>query len=100
MIIHRTHVECLQVVLSLVVCNLLVVVTYIYRAYICSSESEDASEDDDFTTPVFRSTRGAQCLTTVDLSIPSLTTVEPSLITCEQASGNSFLTMPIPSGTL
>ena len=61
----------LQLTLALIVCNLLVVVTYMYRVILSSpngslpSESDSSSEDDDFTTPVCV-TRTSR-LTTVDL---------------------------------
>ena len=55
----------------MIACNLLVVVTYVYRVFLCSSDAElpsgsDPSDDDDFTTPTPRS-RTTQDLTTVDL---------------------------------
>lgn len=57
----------------MIVCNLIVVVTYIYRVFWSSpdgdlpTESESSLDDDDFTT---RSPRGTQNLTTVDLDSP------------------------------
>ncbi|KAF8133390.1 hypothetical protein EV363DRAFT_1397623 [Boletus edulis] len=62
----------LELIFSSIVCNLLVVVTYIYRVYVNSSESEISSDDDDFTTPLPNSPRS---LTTVDLNTPDLTTI-------------------------
>ncbi|KAI9573116.1 hypothetical protein HD554DRAFT_2059157 [Boletus coccyginus] len=59
---------------ALIVCNLLVVVTYMYRMIFGSpngsfpSESESSSEDDDFTTRVPPNPT-TQLLTTVDLSV-------------------------------
>ncbi|KAI9462962.1 hypothetical protein HD554DRAFT_2027383, partial [Boletus coccyginus] len=81
-----SHVILSQIISSLIVCNLLVVVTYIYRVYLSSSESEDSSEDDDFTTPAPRST---QSLTTVDLS-----TLDPTTM---GATNPNFRSTPAPS---
>jgi hypothetical protein len=55
----------------MIVCNLLVVVTYVYRVFLSSSDEEfpsgsDPLDDDDFTTPAPRS-RSAHDLTTIDL---------------------------------
>lgn len=55
----------------MIVCNLLVVVTYVYRVFLSSDNDElpsgsDPSEDDDFTTPAPRS-GSMQDLTTADL---------------------------------
>ncbi|KAG6375955.1 hypothetical protein JVT61DRAFT_2832 [Boletus reticuloceps] len=68
---RRAHASSCQLIFSSIVCNLLVVVTYIYRVYVSSSESEISSDDDDFTTPLPSSPR---FLTTVDLNTPDLTT--------------------------
>jgi len=65
----------LETTSALVVCNLLVLVTYMYRVFrklrgeSASFESDDSSEDDDFTTrmPARRTT--TEALTTVDLNI-------------------------------
>lgn len=69
-----------QLLSSLIVCNLLVVVTYAYRVLQSSNPtslygSEGDTKDDDFTTPVVAPT-GVQSLTTVDLSMPINETCE------------------------
>ena len=56
----------------MIVCNMVVVGTYIYRVFWspsdedCTSEPERVSDDDDFTTPV---PRRSENLTTVDLGL-------------------------------
>ncbi|KAG9311985.1 hypothetical protein JVU11DRAFT_7255 [Chiua virens] len=57
-----------QVALSIIVCNLLVIVTYTYRFLlrdVGSDSTEDANDDDDFTSQV----RSMSSLTTVDLDV-------------------------------
>jgi len=62
----------LQLAIFLIVCNLLVVVTYVYRVFTSPPDedfptvSTNPSDDDDFTTPAPRSTEN---LTTVDLDL-------------------------------
>lgn len=62
-----------KVILSLFVCNLLVVVTYACRYWIhhMAEELEDisSSHDDDFTTPMAWAT--TMHLTTIDLTLSS-----------------------------
>ncbi|KAF8556094.1 hypothetical protein OG21DRAFT_1437615 [Imleria badia] len=78
----------------LIVCNLLVVVTYVYRAFLTSSESDqepssssdDPWDDDDFTTPAPRSD-----LTTVDLESLHMSVTET---TSELKSGLFSSTAP------
>lgn len=58
----------------MIVCNLFVVVTYIYRVFTSSSESEISPEDDELTTPM----SGEQMpLTAVDLDSLDSTSTEP-----------------------
>ncbi|KAH0828764.1 hypothetical protein J3R83DRAFT_3200 [Lanmaoa asiatica] len=77
----------LQAAAFLVVCNLLVVVTYIYRVFLKSLDEElpplpgTSPEDDDFTVPIPRS---MQNLTTVDLDSSQ------SLAMTASETGNSF----------
>ncbi|KAF8436557.1 hypothetical protein L210DRAFT_3452039 [Boletus edulis BED1] len=62
---------------ALIVCNILVVVTYIYRVTLSSpneSLPSESEEEDDFTTP--RRTNTTTQLTTVDLNISLGTTTE------------------------
>ena len=58
----------------MIVCNLLVVVTYIYRVFTSSSESGISPEDDELTTPM----SGEQMpLIAVDLDSLDSTSTEP-----------------------
>ncbi|KAF8550414.1 hypothetical protein OG21DRAFT_1446606 [Imleria badia] len=62
----------LQLAVFMIVCNLLVVVTHVYRVFLKNSSDQeppsmsDPSDDDDFTTPA-RTSGSTQKLTTVDL---------------------------------
>ncbi|KAI9573081.1 hypothetical protein HD554DRAFT_1138068 [Boletus coccyginus] len=87
----------LQLSVFLIVCNLVVVVTYIYRIFLNPSNvtlsygTGDPSDcDDDFTTPAPRST---QSLTTVDLESHCASVSEMS----SGLKSNSFLSSTAPS---
>ncbi|KAN0082425.1 hypothetical protein V8E55_008220 [Tylopilus felleus] len=64
----------IQMAVFLIICNLLVVITYFYRTLQSSSQREPSTDpstdplDDDFTTPALRNESTTQHLTTVDLS--------------------------------
>ena len=68
-----------KIALSLIVCNLLVVVTFTYRFWHRDREGDDVTThvlDDDFTTPLPQTT--SLRLTTVDLADYPITQVTES----------------------
>lgn len=74
--------QTLQLTSTLIVCDLLVIVTYVYRVMLSSSneslssEQDDCSGDDDFTT------RLPSSLTTVDVN---------TLVTTTRTTDSTFL---------
>ncbi|KAF8129505.1 hypothetical protein EV363DRAFT_1399840 [Boletus edulis] len=76
---------------ALIVCNLLVVVTYMYRVILSSpsgSLPSESEEDDDFTTPIRTNT--ATELTTIDLDVSPCTTAEAANSNLSSGVSSSF----------